>query len=298
MDHGKEQVATAIAARTVPAWTPRIQFLLLFLLLALVYSEILAKLFREWWRNDDYSHGFFVPLFSAFILWQERARLRALKPAPAWEGLFLVAGALALLVVGVLGAELFLSRTSLIFLLGGLLVYFQGWRFFRALLFPWAVLFLMVPLPAIVFNQIAFPLQLLASQLATGLLEFVGVPVLREGNVIQLPSITLEVVEACSGIRSLVSLGTLAVFYGHFLEPSLVRRIVLVVTALPIAVLANAMRVMVTGALGYYASPDVAQGFFHSLEGWLLFVLSLGMLFGLHAAMTRLSRWWPKARAA
>ena len=295
MDRVEEQIITDPLPAVANQRTSWIQAGLLAALIFVIYFDILQRLVQQWWTDDNYSHGFFVPLFSGFVLWHQRERLARIPAAPSWFGLLVIAGGLGILVVGVLGVEMFLSRTSLLFLLAGLAIYFTGWPFFRAVLFPWAVLFLMVPIPKIVFNQVAFPLQLLASRFAGELLELVGVPVLREGNVIQLPSMTLEIVEACSGIRSLVSLATLAVIYGYFLEPRVGRRVILVVAAVPIAVIANALRVMGTGLLGYYWNPDKAEGFFHAFQGWVLFVLSLGMLFGLHGAMNLFDRWRGKA---
>jgi exosortase len=190
-----------------------------------------------------------------------------------------------ILIVGVLGAELSLSRSSFVFLVGGLIIYFLGWRRFRAILFPWAFLFFMIPIPVIIFNQVAFPLQFLAARLATSLLELFGVPVLREGNIIQLPTTSLEVAQACSGIRSLMSLGALAVIYGYFLETRWLLRVLLVLAAIPIAVAANGLRVMGTGLLGYYWDPDKAEGFFHTFSGWIIFIVSLVMLFAFHAGL-------------
>jgi len=247
-----------------------------------MYHDILWRLVVQWWEDPDFSHGFFVPLFSAFVLWRERERLSATPVKPSWFGLVVVAGALATLTVGVLGAELFLSRSSLVLLLAGLIILFLGWGWFRVVLFPWAFLFLMIPIPKIIFNQITLPLQFLASRLASSELSLLGVPVLREGNVIHLPVMDLEVVEACSGIRSLVSLTTLAIIYGYFLEPRIVRRIILAVAAVPIAVVANGMRITGTGLLAQYWSPDKAEGFFHIFAGWVIFVLSLVMLSMLH----------------
>jgi len=259
-------------------------------LIAYLYFDILSRLVSDWWNDPNFSHGFFVPAFSLFVLWQQRKALAGMEARPSWWGSFFAAGSLCLLIVGTLGAEFFLSRTSLVFLLGSLVIQFYGWRVFRAILFPWAVLFLMIPIPAIIFNQIAFPLQLLASRLATGLLSVLGVPVLREGNVIQLPVMSLEVAEACSGIRSLVSLTTLAVIYGYFIETRTSRRIWMAVFAVPIAVAANAMRVMGTGLVAQYWDPTKAEGFFHEFSGWLIFVLSLGMLLLVHRAMGLLDR--------
>jgi hypothetical protein len=166
-----------------------LQCALLFLLLALIYHHILVELVRQWWDDPNFSHGFLVPFFSAFIVWHERASYRNIQLRPSWLGLVIAGGALLELVIGVLGADDFLSRSSLLILLAGMIVYFAGWEMFRRAFFAWAVLFLMIPIPVIVFNEVALPLQFLASRLATGLLQFLGVPVLREGNVIRLPSL-------------------------------------------------------------------------------------------------------------
>jgi exosortase len=193
---------------------------------------------------------------------------------------------LVTLIIGVLGAELFLSRTSLLILTAGLVIYFLGWTFFRAVLFPWAFLVLMIPIPAIIFNQITFPLQLLASKVAAAVLPLFGVPVLREGNVINLPEMALEVAEACSGIRSLMSLTTLAIIYGYLMETRTSIRVLLALASIPIAVAANSLRIIGTGLLVQYWDPDKAEGFFHAFSGWLIFVVSLGMLFLVHKLAT------------
>jgi exosortase len=291
MNHADQDISTLPMESTDSGRLWWIQAGILLALVALLYSSILAQLAAQWWDDPNFSHGFFVPLFSAFVLWQERKKLAAIRRSPSWIGLLVMAGALIVLIVGVLGAEKFLSRSSLVFLLGGMCLHFLGVSLFKATLFPWAFLFLMIPIPAIIFNQVAFPLQLLASQLASGLLELISVPVLREGNVIRLPTMTLEVVEACSGIRSLVSLGTLAIMYGYFLEPRVWLRVVLALSAIPIAVIANALRIMGTGVLGYYWDPDKAEGFFHTFSGWVIFVLSLGLLFLTHRVLSVIARW-------
>lgn len=263
----------------------------LTLLVGYLYHGILWRLVQNWLEDPNFSHGFFVPAFSAYVIWQRRASLSALPIQPSWWGLAGIVGALGVLIVGVLGAELFLSRSSLLFLLAGLVIYLLGWPHFRQTLFPWACLFLMIPIPTIVFNQVAFPLQLLASRIASGVLVLFNVPVLREGNVLHLPAMTLEVVQACSGIRSLVTLGTLAIIYGYFLEPRIRRRVLLAVAAIPIAIAANALRVVGTGLLVHFWDPAKAEGFFHAFEGWVIFVLSLGMLFAVHGSMGLIDRW-------
>jgi exosortase len=263
-------------------WPPLWQTAIISGLLLWMYVPTLAHLVAQWWRDPNFSHGFFVPLFSVFVIWQERSRLAALSLRPSWSGLLFLAFGLCVLILGQMGAELFLSRLSLLIVLAGLIILFLGWTFFRALLFPWAFLLLMIPIPAIVFNQITFPLQLLASKVASTTLPWMGVPVLREGNVIMLPAMALEVAEACSGIRSLMSLMTLAVIYGYLMERRVSVRWLLAIASIPIAVAANSFRIVGTGLLVQYWDPEKAQGFFHEFSGWLIFVISLVMLYLLH----------------
>jgi len=282
------------AARPAPVGPerPRLwQMAVLAGLLLWLYLPTLTHLVGQWWHDPNFSHGFFVPLFSAFIVWQQRLTLASLRPRPSWWGLPLLGFGLCVLVLGQMGAELFLSRFSLLIVLAGLIVFSFGWNFFRALLFPWAFLALMIPIPTIVFNQITFPLQLLASKIASTILPWLGVPVLREGNVIILPAMALEVADACSGIRSLMSLATLAVIYGYLMERNNTVRLVLALASLPIAVAANSLRVVVTGLLVQYWGPDKAQGFFHEFQGWLMFVASLAILYLLHRVLRTL---WPE----
>jgi len=264
---------------------PRWQGVALLLLTGWLYASILARLFLEWvgpHSNPNFQHGIFVPLFAWFFLWQDRKKLQRIAPAPSWTGLPLVVLSLLMLALGVLGAELFFSRVSLLILLAGLIILFQGWTFFRAVLFPWAFLILMIPIPNLILQQVTFPLQLRAAKLATALLELVGVPVLRQGNVIVLASMPLDVAEACSGIRSLLTLVTLAIIYGYLMETRRWVRLVLALSAVPIAVAANSFRIFGTGLLVQYWDPDRALGFFHAFSGWLIFVVALIMLFALH----------------
>jgi len=265
------------------------QRLALLLLIAWLYSSILARLFLQWVgpsHDPNFEHGVFVPLFALFVLWQDRKKLSVIAPAPSWAGLPLLVLSLLMLVLGVLGAELFFSRVSLLILLAGLIILFQGWTFFRAILFPWAFLILMIPIPVLILQQVTFPLQLLAAKLAAALLELVGVAVLRQGNVIVLASMPLDVAEACSGIRSLLTLVTLAIIYGYLLETRLSVRVVLALAAVPIAVAANSFRIFGTGLLVQYWDPDKAEGFFHSFSGWLIFVVALILLFAVHRTIS------------
>jgi len=250
-----------------------------------MYFAILRKLLHDWWNIPDFSHGLLVPFFSAYLIWRKKDFLKSIPSVPSWTGFPIILFALAVLIVGSYGAELFLSRVSLLFLLAGVILTFRGWNYLRALAFPLSTLLLAIPIPAIIFNQITFPLQLLASRIASDILPFLNVPVLREGNVIYLPAMPLEVAEACSGIRSLMSLGTLAVFYGYFLETSITRRVILALCSIPIAVAANAFRIVGTGLCVQYWNPDKALGFFHEFSGWVIFLVSLALLYGVHLVM-------------
>ncbi len=263
--------------------------ILVFLFLSL-YVGVLIKLVHDWYTLPDFSHGFVIPFFVGFLVWRERRALELTPVSPSWKGLWLLLPGLALLLLGTLGAELFLSRVSILMVAGGTLWLLAGKAMLVKLRFPLFVSLLAIPIPAVVFNQITFPLQLVASNLAAAILPLLQVPVLREGNIIQLASIQLEVAEACSGIRSLMSLFTLAVLFSYFAERTWLRRVLLVTASLPIAVMANAFRVVGTGVLVQYWNPERALGFFHEFSGLLMFAVSLTMLFVLHSAMNAARR--------
>jgi len=256
------------------------------LLLSVLYFGVLVRLVTAWWQDPDTSHGFLVPPFAAYLIWTNRERIRATKIQPSWVGVAVIAFGLAMLILGQYGAELYLSRLSLVVVLGGITLCFGGWQLLRELRFPLLVLLLCIPLPEIIYIRITFPLQILASKAASALLPLFNVPVLREGNVIVLPMMRLEVAEACSGIRSLISLFTLAIFYGYFLDTSVVRRTILALSSIPIAIAANAIRIVGTGLCVQYWDPDKAVGFFHEFSGWVVFLVSLGCLFAVHKALS------------
>jgi exosortase len=257
----------------------------LALLLIALYYRTGIKLVIDWYNIPDYSHGFLVPLFSVFLIWDTRKKIAATPVQPSWAGVPVVVLGLLTLIFGVYGVDLFTSRISFVILLSGLIWTFLGIAMLRQLRFPILVLLLAIPFPAIIFNQITFPLQLLASHLASNILPLLGVPTLQEGNVIQLPVMKLEVAEACSGIRSLMSLFTLAIFYGYFLEKTTSRRLILALASIPIAVAANAIRIVGTGLCVQYWDPAKALGFFHEFSGWVMFVISLGCLYLIHRFM-------------
>ncbi len=267
-------------------WIP---YAIIAVLLCVLYYRVALKLVYDWYTIPDYSHGFLVPLFAAFLVWDKRKVLSSTPTKQTWAGIALVVVSIGVLILGVYGVELFTARMSFVMLLTGLIWTFFGWAMVRALAFPLLVLILAIPFPAIVFNQITFPLQLLASRIASDILPLLGVPTLHEGNVIKLPIMDLEVAEACSGIRSLMSLFTLAVFYGYFLERSTKRRVILALASIPIAVTANVARIVGTGLCVQYWDPEKALGFFHEFSGWVMFVISLGCLYLVHRLMRLVS---------
>lgn len=255
---------------------------------AFLYWDVLAKLLHDWQHDDNYSHGFLIVPIALYFAWERRERLAAARVAPSALGLIVILGSLAVLVAGVLGAELFLTRISIIGLMAGSILFLFGWQHLRILSLPVLFLLLMIPIPSIIFNQIAFPLQLLASRFGEVTLQTLHIPVLREGNVITLANTQLEVAEACSGIRSLISLLTLGIVYGYFVHPSPWVRTAIALATIPVAILANGMRVAGTGVAAHYYGPAAAEGFFHTFSGWLVFLVAFAMLFVIH----RVIAWW------
>ncbi|HEY8187925.1 MAG TPA: exosortase [Pyrinomonadaceae bacterium] len=298
--------------------------------LIFVYATVLGKLGHDWWTDENYSHGLLIPFIIVVILWSQRERLtRAARRPSLALGLGAVLCALLALWAGTAGAELYLQRTSLVLMLAGTVLYFWGFKVLRLLAVSTFLLLLAIPIPAIIFNKLAFPLQLFASRCAVWAMTLFDIPVLRQGNVIELIPLgaretkKLEVVEACSGIRSLMTLVTLAVVFAYFTHPrgdmpgnsddghgsastnsSLAARVasqlsrlksygfwrstIIVFSAVPIAIFTNALRVSGTGVLARYYGTRVADGFFHSFSGWVIYVVAFLMLFGVGWLLDRL----------
>ena len=258
--------------------------------IGLVYADVLSSLAAQWASDDNYSHGFFVLPLAAWFAWERRSALTTAPCRPSSLGAIVIAGSLLTWIAGLLAAELFLTRVSLIGVIAGTLLFVWGWAHLRILAFPILFLLLMIPIPAILFNQVAFPLQLVASQAGELVITAAGIPVLREGNVLHLPTQTLEVVEACSGIRSLVSLLMLAIVLGYFTEPRRGPRVLIALAAVPIAIAANALRVAGTGLAAEWIGASAAEGFFHTFSGWLMFLIAFAGLLGMQQALCGLRR--------
>jgi exosortase len=260
---------------------------LIVLGVCLVYWQVFVRLVDAWTNDGNYSHGFLIVPIALYLVWERRARLAAAPIRSSWLGLVVFAGGIAVLMAGLLGAELFLSRISLLVTLAGIVLFLFGWSYLRILTFPLLFLLLMVPLPAIIFNQIAFPLQLLASRVGEWVIGSAGIPVLREGNVLILSNTSLEVAEACSGIRSLVSLITLGIVYSYFTDSRAWVRTVVILATIPVAIIANGARVAGTGILAHWWGPAAAEGFFHEFSGWIVFLVAFLMILAIQQIIVR-----------
>jgi len=277
--------------------------------LVFAYATVLRKLGIDWWTDENYSHGLLIPFVIGFILWSNRERFKQTPASPSglWGGAAVLC-ALFALWVGTAGAELYTQRLSLVLVVAGIVLYFWGFRVLRLTLVPLALFFLAIPIPLIVFNKIAFPLQIFASRCAVWSMRLFGISVLRAGNVIELlprgslETKKLEVVEACSGIRSLMTLVTLSVVFAYMTHPrdpgtgprapwwkgyGFWRSAILVIAAVPIAILTNALRVSGTGVLAHYYGTGVADGFFHSFSGWVIYISAALLMFAVGWVLDR-----------
>ena len=262
--------------------------LLLVGLLAGLYYKTLGALGMDWYSDPDFSHGFLVPLMSGYFVWERWPQLKHQVIEPSLSGLPVLCLGVAMLVFGSLGAELYLQRSSLIVVLCGLVWVLLGRLFLKSLALPLAFLLFMIPLPSILLNTITFPLQLFAAKVATICLFTLSIPVLREGNIIMLTGTTLEVAEACSGIRSLQALLALGTVYAYFTQETGLGRWILVLLSVPIAIAANVIRVSGTGILAEHYGAEAAQGFYHIFEGWIVFVVAFIFLLGAGSVLSRI----------
>lgn len=264
-----------------------ILFALTVLAIALLYADILHALYLDWLNDPNYSHGFLVPLISAYFAWQKKDELEQLPVKPAKSGLLLIFFALAVLLLGVAAQEYYTRRASFVLLLAGIILFMFGWQWLKTLLLPVAFLFFMIPLPYIIYDAIAFPLKLFVAKFSVLTLKLMGVVLLREGNIIMFPDLTLEVADACSGLRSIISLLALGVALAVLTQKRMTMKILLVVMTVPIAVLTNMIRVIVTGYLAQYYGSAAAEGFFHEFAGMGVFLLAMVLLFVCSGVMRK-----------
>jgi exosortase len=260
--------------------------LLTGVLLIACYAPLLAGLARQWATDPEMSHGFFVLPVVAFVVWRRRGELAGIQPGPNWWGFGIAVWGAAQMLTGTLAAQVFVARTAFLVSLTGAVLFLGGTRALKTLAFPLLLLLFLIPIPAIVYARVTLPLQIFASAAAETVLNGIGIPVVRDGNILELPHERLSVVEACSGIRSLLSLSFLSLVYAYFFDRRVAMRWVLLAATVPIAIAANAARVTLMGILSEYRA-DLAHGAFHLFEGWVLFLVALGLLIGVHQLLRR-----------
>lgn len=255
-------------------WLPGI---ILAVCLMGAYWSIIDGLVHQWINNQDYSHGLVMLPLVAYLTWQKREPLRVVGHAPDWRALFLLAFAAFVYVFGELGAELFTTRLSMLVFVVGIVWLLFGLGVVRVLRFPLGFMFLMLPLPGFIYRNVTFPLQLISSRWAVELLQNLGIAAYREGNVIDLDFMMLQVVEACNGLRYILPLFSLGILFSYFLQKRIWKRVLLVLSTIPISVAANVFRIAGTGITATYLGEETARGFFHDFSGWLVFVFCLGL---------------------
>jgi exosortase len=236
----------------------------------------------------DFSHGFLIPIVSLYFVYERRKGLSVVNASTSWGGFGLLIFGILLFLLGNLATEYFTMRFSMLVVLGGIAHFLLGKEVFKALIFPIIFLIFMIPIPSVLMDRITFPMQLFASKVAAKSLYLIGIPVLREGNIIELANTSLEVAEACSGIRSLISLLALSVVFAYFSQKTNLKRVLLVLSTFPIAIIANAARVTGTGILAHHYGDQVAQGFFHGFSGWILFVVAFVCLFTVGGLLSKI----------
>jgi len=267
-----------------------ISYKLLLLLVPIIsfvvlYFPVMQKLVQDWNEDADYSHGYFIPVLAGFMAWMQRDRLRQALKKPSNVGLGIVALGLVQFIVAWVGSEYFLQGTSMIVVIFGSVLFLWGWKVALLCLVPIMYLVFMVPLPAIIWNKLAFPLALFASKISADAVSAMGLTILREGNILTLPNITLQVADACSGLRSLTTLLALSAFVAFITDHSPLKKWILFLSGVPIALLSNIIRLSGTAILARHFGAPVAHGFIHDFSGWVVFVIGLAMLLGVNALL-------------
>jgi len=263
---------------------PLFPVLTLGILIVILYYSVIRDLVGDWVIDENYSHGFLIPLVSAFFVWRQRDVLRKIRWSSHNLGLVVLVTGLLMFMAANVAVEYFTMRFSLLVVIGGLILYLGGKDLAGRLVFPLLYLVFMIPVPYVLYYTISFPLEILASRWTAGVLSILGIPIFREGNILYLENITLQVIDACSGLRSLISLSALSAAMAYMTQKTVLKGAILFLASAPVAIAANILRLSVTAVLASIYGEQLAQGFLHKFSGMVVFifaVISLSLIGGL-----------------
>lgn len=269
------------------------QLLPLALVFCLLYHHTIFKLISDWSSDPNFSHGFLIPFVALYMVWYKQAEISKISSDSSKTGVFIIILGMLIHIAGVVGAELFLMRFSMVITLAGIIIYYHGFRMFKKVLVPVAYLIMMIPIPAILWNKIAFPLQLFSAKISAAAISALTIPVFREGNILHLANTSLEVVDACSGIRSLTSLLALTGAFAFLVHVSTVKKWILFLSAVPIAVAVNVIRLTITGAMAAWIGPETAHGFLHDMSGLIIFGAALILVYIVYLIAIKIEKKYP-----
>ncbi|MBU1340620.1 MAG: exosortase/archaeosortase family protein [Proteobacteria bacterium] len=267
-----------------------IQVLPLVLIFFFLYYKAIAKLISDWSIDPNFSHGFLIPFVALYMVWYKKNEISQIPHESSKTGIIIIILGMLIHIAGNVGSELFLMRFSMIITLSGIIMYYYGVKMFRELMVPVAYLIMMIPIPSIIWNKIAFPLQLFSANLSSHTISLLNIPVFREGNILHLANTSLEVIDACSGIRSLTSLLALTGVFAFLAPLGLFKKWILFFSAIPIAVAVNVIRLTITGAMAAWISPETAHGFLHDMSGLIIFGAALILVYIVFAIEMKIEK--------